>query len=79
VFLNQRPLSSAFFTPSAPPSTYTFKLIRNLTAFEKPFTGSFISNEGILRGHDFPIAVALFKDVLQVSSHYFVAALTLGS
>ncbi len=24
--LNQRPLSSAFFTPSAPPSTYTFKL-----------------------------------------------------
>src|ERR1700687_3667946 len=28
VFLNQRPLSSAFFTPSAPPSTYTFKLTR---------------------------------------------------
>src|ERR1700743_2609719 len=28
-FLNQRPLSSAFSTPSAPPSTYTFKLIRN--------------------------------------------------
>jgi hypothetical protein len=27
VFLNQRPLSSAFSTPSAPPLTYTFKLI----------------------------------------------------
>jgi hypothetical protein len=29
VFLNQRPLSSAFSTPSAPPSTYTFKLIES--------------------------------------------------
>ena len=30
MFLNQRPLSSAFFTPSAPPSTYTFKLTRQV-------------------------------------------------
>ena len=30
VSLNQRPLSSAFCTPSAPPSTYAFKLTRHL-------------------------------------------------
>jgi hypothetical protein len=28
VFLNQRAAEFSFFTPSAPPPTYTFKLIR---------------------------------------------------
>jgi hypothetical protein len=28
---------------------------------------SFTGDEGVLRGQDFPVAVALFKDVFQVS------------